>query len=234
MISIIFYLTLILSSQVYGQQSASATIEKLCPSTSSINSPFCELYRSCSSSPSLKASAPYCQQANFNVLLAKMCANEFSKSPDCDAIRASCTSNPASCSTNDPVINAIPTAKNASDNIYLICQDMPMMDDCKTCPPPTMSPTGISNCALLSTYSKLCLDMPGMNGCKRFSDFCAVSPSSTFCGSNPSAPTTTEVSTSKYCADNNAFCVSIVYKSSTETCFQIATTFDGWVSFYHL
>ncbi|KAI8906428.1 hypothetical protein EDD86DRAFT_210700 [Gorgonomyces haynaldii] len=155
-------------------------IKTLCASQT--RSTYCEIYSDCSKSALSVCSASL-------PLLNQMCLTDFSTASECAQVKSYCG---ASNCAGDALLSAIPPAKNTSDLIYLTCQEMPMMTDCKTCPPPSAT-SPVSNCALLSTYSKLCLDMPGMSQCKPFNAFCAVAKTSSFCatttGSTGSTPT---------------------------------------------
>ncbi|KAJ3358570.1 hypothetical protein HDU91_005181 [Kappamyces sp. JEL0680] len=153
-----------------------------------------------------------------------MCLYEFSKTTECAGWNA--------VAVQDPVIAAIPSARNVSNQIYSICNEMPMMADCATCPPPSAS-TGVSDCPLFATYSKLCLEMPDMAQCKRFNDFCALAPSSSFCKAAGSATTVTgspaDSLFGNYCAGSDTLCVSMNSTASGTSCFNVSSKADGWV-----
>jgi hypothetical protein len=77
-----------------------------------------------------------------------------------------------------------------SSRIDSICKEMPGMADCSTCPDPDRS-TGISNCPILTTYSKLCLDMPNMAQCSEWKRFCtSTSGLGPLCDAKTPFPTT--------------------------------------------
>jgi hypothetical protein len=85
-------------------------------------------------------------------------------------------------------LKQVPSAREASGLIYMICQEMPNMKDCELCPPPA---NGVSNCDILSAYSKLCLDMPGMSQCAKWDTFCKDSGNlQPFCPASKTASST--------------------------------------------
>ena len=145
---------------------------------------------------------------------------------------ASCASVQTPSTTANAGILAIPSAKSVSDAIYLICNEMPMMEDCKTCPSPSAA-TGLSDCPLLDTWSKLCLSMPEMSNCGKFESFCKANPASSFCGSSSASGSAAAASTvlqSSYCTEGNQVCVNATYTSASETCFSVSTSAEGWVA----
>jgi hypothetical protein len=83
------------------------------------------------------------------------------------------------CPCTNCTLQGIPTAVNASSQIYSICDEMPMKD-C-ICPAPV---NGVSNCNTLKVYSDLCLDMPDMRQCQQWKQFCSVYPKTSYCGSS--------------------------------------------------
>ena len=190
----------------------------MCAAAGKGKSPFCDLVETCSLDASTSSSLSYCSNQNSDQLLSRMCASDFAGNPSCSGSLTSTNSNP---------INSIPTARNASNAIYLICNEMPMMADCKICPPP-LAQTGLSDCPLLDTLSKLCRDMPGMTECSRFSSFCSANPNSSFCGDSSNSATT--VLQSSFCTDAKEICINATFVSSSETCFTVSANTEGWVS----
>ncbi len=148
---------------------AGITIKGLCSTlVAPLTSPICDVYRTV-----CPGSAVIC--SNSMAVMSRMCTTDFVSSPGCEEVIKSCVGN-AECAVQDKLLDAIVSQKDASALIAETCDEMPDMKDCKSCPAP--SSDGISNCALLDTYAKLCIDMPRMHECKKFNAFCLNMPSS--------------------------------------------------------
>ncbi|KAI8905137.1 hypothetical protein EDD86DRAFT_212302 [Gorgonomyces haynaldii] len=196
-------------------------ITSLCKSGK--RSPLCEVFGQCQQSP-----LSICQPSQAIGVVNKMCATDFNATAECAPVQSYCQQN--NCTTLDPIANAILPAKNTSDMVYLICSEMPMMSDCKTCGPPS-NVTGISDCALWDTYSKLCNDMPDMSQCKFLNQFCVAAPSSPYCQSTGSnTQIVSSQPSAQYCTPDKAFCVSGKSVNGSQ-CFKVDSTSTGWVGF---
>ncbi|KAJ3300083.1 hypothetical protein HK104_004805 [Borealophlyctis nickersoniae] len=138
---------------------ATSSLSTLCKS--SPNLPACDLSAtSCGSS----TSGP----CDPTTLLYTACSDDAvpANSPACADIKSQCPCGKA--------VPELPTAKNASALVYSICTEMPQMANCQPgCPTPDKT-TLLSDCKVLEVYGKLCMEMPSMNQCSKWSAFCAA------------------------------------------------------------
>lgn len=81
-------------------------------------------------------------------IVSKLCNVEFKDDQRCTPVLAYCKLN--NCTETD-----LPSSDQVSGMIYSICDQMPMMPGCKTCPAPESD--GISRCDLWKTYRTLCM-----------------------------------------------------------------------------
>ncbi|KAF9117683.1 hypothetical protein BGW39_001899, partial [Mortierella sp. 14UC] len=86
----------------------------------------------------------------------------------------------------------LPSGKLVTGAVYSVCQEMPGMSDCKTCPAPDTS--GYSQCDEVAAWKGLCLDMPEMTQCPSYNAMCKNTTFAPFCNATykaPAAPATT-------------------------------------------
>lgn len=219
---------LLLASAVFSafiSTNPSAFLNELCATKN--RSTFCELQAKCPSS------SPICDVKNVLAVLNQMCATDFKSNPNCAAVTSFCTANTATCASSDP-ISSIPTASEASNEIFSICYEMPQMSACSICPPPDRN-TKISDCPLLQTYADHCTEMPDMFQCQKFTAFCSsLGKDSTFCGgpgSNPGTIGSAPSKPTKYCGPNDSWCITGVRETTGSTCFTVHSKATGWFGF---
>jgi hypothetical protein len=150
--------------------------ETACTATN--NSPLCHVFKT------------QCQTQDCSNLGYYLC-REAGTCPVCDTCA-------------NPFLDAVPSIRNATELAFSICTEMPEMENCNQCPPPT---NGISNCNVLKAYIDLCDEMPRMSQCRGpYRQYCeivgcqgvkAIGSSTTSNGSKPSATTTVKSSASK-------------------------------------
>ena len=158
-------------------QDPSASLKDLCAGALA-KEPLCELAGACSTTNA-------CQPWSLANAICQL--PSASSQTACTAVKAYCSS--SSCPAVEAYSSRMPTARGISQSIQSICTEMPGMTDCNTCPDPSPS-SGISDCALLATYSRLCMDMPMMSQCATWKGFCDANMNAPpFCSKDTSTST---------------------------------------------
>ncbi|KNC97664.1 uncharacterized protein SPPG_07131 [Spizellomyces punctatus DAOM BR117] len=158
---------------------ATSTLTTVCQQAAKI--PVCDLY---STSCKANSTAAACNPVS---LALSACADPVAATNSaCTMFKSMCT---GACANQGAVKDLLP-ARNASQQVFSICTEMPTMTDCQgdaRCPAPDA--TGVSDCKSWTVYSALCREMPDMTQCASWKSFCSsngqVAP---FCGG--AAPTT--------------------------------------------
>ncbi|KAG0365424.1 hypothetical protein BC939DRAFT_455788 [Gamsiella multidivaricata] len=186
------------SCSTYSIPNATITdaIADICKTSSFL--PGCSLNTACSADSTLNAT--YCAPLS---ILATLCS-----APDDGALTgAACTKTySVFCASNSLIpacksqraFSGLPSGKVVTGTVYSVCQEMPMMTDCKICPGPDAT-TGYSICDEVKAWKGLCLSMPDMTQCPSFNTMCKNTTFAPFCdakyvspsGNNGSTTTTT-------------------------------------------
>ncbi|KAF9979092.1 hypothetical protein BGZ73_006329 [Actinomortierella ambigua] len=159
--------------------------------------PGCSLYKSCQESAKTDE---WCQPFS---LLADICAVDMPKMTACANYVSMCgqAANattprvvPDECK-KQPMIDSLPTTKEASNLVISICTEMDMAG-CERCPKPAPNAYA-ANCDTIGTYAILCKSMPEMSQCAAWKSMCSpTSPTdallnfdqSQYCASGTGSP----------------------------------------------
>lgn len=113
------FLFLVAASLRAQSVDSSSILQQLCSNTNSSNA-ICSY---------CKTNSEQCQETL--PIATKLCQTEFKDSPICAPLISQCQ-------TTNCTASSLPNSQQVSAYIYLICNEMPMMADCETCPPPSL------------------------------------------------------------------------------------------------
>ncbi|ORZ16722.1 hypothetical protein BCR41DRAFT_54260 [Lobosporangium transversale] len=161
-----------------------ATITDAIKEICAINSflPGCSLNAACTADSKLSTTycapmtilASLCIPTEDAVLTGTVCSKSYSIFCAANSLIPACKGQPA--------FPGLPSGKTVTGTVYSICQEMPMMTDCKICPTPEAS--GYSNCDEVKAWKGLCLDMPDMKQCPSYNTMCSNTKFAPFCDLN--------------------------------------------------
>ncbi|KAF9157997.1 hypothetical protein BGX20_003625 [Mortierella sp. AD010] len=173
------------SSFVIPSATITSAIGDICKASSFL--PGCSLNTACSADSSLNATycapltilATLCTAVDDTALTNSTCGTTYNVFCSKDSLIPGCKSQPA--------FPGLPSGKAVTGAIYSVCQEMPMMTDCKICPAPDAK-TGYSNCDEVKAWKGLCLDMPDMTQCPPFNTMCNSTKFAPFCSMDYKSP----------------------------------------------
>ncbi|KAF9157964.1 hypothetical protein DFQ26_008123 [Actinomortierella ambigua] len=153
--------------------------------------PGCSIYKSCQD---MGKTDEWCQPLS---LLADVCAKDMPSMRDCSHYVSMCgqpanatspRAVPDECKTQ-PMVDSLPTTKEASNLVIDICTEMDMAG-CERCPKPAPGAYA-ADCDTIGTYAILCKSMPDMSQCATWKTMCS-----------PTSPTDPQLNfdQSQYCA----------------------------------
>jgi copper transporter 1 len=145
----------------------------LCTAMNSM--PGCTIRATCAATPDLKTSI-YCE--DFSIY--KTLCSDMPKMNGCGNYTSMCAPGSVVNQCNTPAA-PVPSTMKTFGYIKSICTEPGMlMEACYRCQGKNGPGTGM-NCDLLTVYSDLCVDMPGMTQCSGWEDFCKVMDNWPYC-----------------------------------------------------
>lgn len=179
------------STFVIPTANITSAISDICTTSSFL--PGCSLNSACSTDSSLNATycapltilASLCTAAEDTALTSTVCSKTYSVFCSNNSVIPACKSQVA--------FPGLPSGKIVTGTVFSVCQEMPMMKDCSSCPGPDAS--GYSKCDEVKAWKGLCLDMPDMSQCPSFNTMCSNTKFAPFCSAQYVSPNTTTATT---------------------------------------